>query len=283
MRRWARMDGREGSVGYADLVLLLAVPSLISLFHRFLGPEAKQRLFYDPADPDLVSLYGSSLVHTSTGHLVGNLLGYALLVVLGVAFVVWIGERRWFRFAVLANLLVTPVLVNLTDTLVLSTVAPALLGPVAGFSSVVAGFGGLTVAFYLGLVRRVGDTRAAVAVGGTVLVGLLEAIQLIYVPDSLPTVGLIAVALGGILALDIGWRVFAAERAAVDIEALGVVVLGGISLLLVLGVLVVMLFPPQPFASPVATNIFSHAHGFAYGLLVGIWGHRYWTDLDWLD
>lgn len=282
MGRRARVQAGEERIPYGDVGLVLGVPILLVLFHAVLSPRTKQALFYDPADPDLLGLYGSSLVHTSTGHLVGNLLGFTLLGVLGYAFVVWIEERRWFRLAALTTLLVTPVLVNLTDTLVLRTVAPGLLGPVAGFSSVVAAFGGLTVAFYLGLVRRVSDTRASVAVGGTVVVLLLEAVQVIYVPDSLATASAIALALGAILALDLGWRFVVSDGLSIPSEALGITLLGGFTLLLVLGVLVVVLFPPEPFGSPVVTNVFSHAHGFAYGLVIGIWGHRYWTDLDWL-
>jgi len=180
----ATPSGRQGVFTGAEpesvplsLHLILAVPTVLLWVHSF-PRGARRGLTLDFGAPTITDAFTAHFVHLSTGHLLSNLILYALVVSTAYLLAWRCGDRRTFRRGFLTVLLVFPP--------VLSGLSVAL-GRTAlgyGFSGLnMALFGLLTVLLARFLVHRFGlhvDDRGVALFGvGVVLLTL----------RSLPTTG----------------------------------------------------------------------------------------------
>jgi hypothetical protein len=265
----------------ADLLVILAVPLTMAGI-QFLAPAALLELLtYSSGDPSLHGLFGHWAVHYSALLLLENLAGYLVVALLGYGLAWSMSVRRWFRLSLLAILLVVPALSAIASTWAFGAVAPELVYDSRGASAVVAAVLGLCYALALGAIRRTYDLRAAISVGGAMLVVVLTGLLVrIGSPSSAVTV-LLPGAVGAVLVLDVAERYV---RTDVQIRPFALAYAGTVTLAvtLVMGGYFLALFPADPFAGSTVTNVYSHATGFGLGTVIGIWGARYWTTVRWV-
>ncbi|MFB6134857.1 MAG: hypothetical protein ABEJ55_07705 [Halanaeroarchaeum sp.] len=275
-------DGTEIDLAsvLVDLALLLAVPVGLLSVQVLLSAGAHQSITFYPRSPTPLARIGHAYVHFSTAALFQNLLGYGILAALAYLFAAAVGARRWFRFSLLTVLVVVPLASAVGDQyLLVGTVRGRVA--VRGFSAIVAALGGLVLVSYLALVRRALDPRAAGVVGVAFPAGIVATIEATYRSVDSTATALLALAAVAVLVLEAGsrlaqggWR--RTPRGPVAIAAVLGVLVAGVMMALLGG-----LFPPDPFGGETYTNVYSHALGFAAGVVIGVWGHRYWSPVDW--
>lgn len=264
-----------------DFLALILIPVLLTAIHYLSSPSVKDSLAYNPLNPELITLISSSAVHGSVSHLSGNLVAYGLIALTAYAIAIWIVELRWFRLSVLTILITTPIITHLAIPQFLLYSFGAIPESIRGFSSIVAGLGGMTLILYLGLLRRFYDGRAALTGGGVLTIVFLSQVALTYGALSEKQIAAVAIGMLLIVAIEIGDRVRSLEVSSIRFQVLGETLFLGGMVLLYLGLLVYGLFPEDPYSGGSSTAIFSHALGFLIGMLTTFWGHRYWTPLDW--
>lgn len=264
-----------------DVAFLAIVPILVLLVQFLASVTTKSRLTHEIGAATPLSLFGHAYVHFSLGGLLSNVLGYVVLVVVGYALAIRMGERAWYLLSLTAILVTVPVLTGITDGFVFGSVAPSTTVSVRGLSSVVAAVGGLLFVVYLGLLRRVYDFSAAV-LGGSALAIALEA----GFADGYATVPWTWVYALPMLAFAIvcveGLRRSGWSPRRVGVGPLRTVVTNGTVVTAVLLAAVVVLFPDTLFVGGRFTNVMGHAVGWTGGAVVSWWGHRYWTDVSWM-
>lgn len=265
-----------------DLLALLGVPVLL-VFLQVGAPESFQSLLtYSTEETTLHGLFGHWAVHYSGRHLLENLTGYGFVVVMGYILAWLLQERWWFRLSMLTILLVVPTLTMMVSLLGFGVIEPGLSYTSRGASAVIAALLGLLYVVSIGFVRDLVDPRAAISVGGAMLIlALTGLLTQIGSPSPVVFWGLLG-AVAIILLLDGGVRLRHGSLSAVRWPAIGMIAVIGYGVTMVMFVVFGGLFPADPFAGDTITNVFSHASGFALGVIITFWGHRYWTGDSWV-
>lgn len=264
----------------ADLALVGSVAVVLVAVHYLVPPPLQAAYVLDPSSPTPVTLFTAAFLHVSDAHLVGNVVGYALGALSAHLLALRVGERRWFRRSTVVLVLGLPIPLNWTSLRVLELYFGDVSAPIRGFSGVAAAFGGFAFAALLAYVGRRTDRRTALFAGVAVVLVLLWEVLVIYA-GHIPTVSTGAVALGvGLCGLEIGrWRFRdGSPETRADWRRIGKMVLVFAWTLLVLAVLIAGLFPAEVAAEDGFTNVFAHAIGLGYGVVVSGWGYRYWCD-----
>ncbi|MFB6108422.1 MAG: hypothetical protein ABEJ82_06240 [Haloplanus sp.] len=251
-----------------DAALVLAVPKLLAAVHFLVPPDFQQTLAFGHASFRVYTLFTSAYVADSSLLLYGNLVGYGVSLAAAYALCVETGERRWFRYTFVLDLLVLPVLVNLTSYAVRS---PSATPVEHGFSAVVAGFGGLLLVALVAFVARRHGSALAAAVGLSLVFCLVQLVDLRYAGSVRPPVT-------GLVALGVGLTFVPYVRGGVDLPASGdrrdavvtavAVALAGV----VLAALLLGLFPRTVAlaSGETATDAFAHAAGLLWGAVVAL-------------
>lgn len=261
-----------------DLLLLVLVPILLAAIHFLVPPGMEERFVLRPGAVTPLTLFSAALFHLGLDHLLGNLAAYVIGAGYAYLLCLRIGERRWFWFATVSLVLGLPVLVNWTSILLMNGVIGGWMAPMRGFSGVSAGFGGLAYVALLIFVNEWSDRRTAVFVGLGVMLLLLWEVLMIYA-EGFPTAGTAAMLIGVGLTLGgvaLRWVQYGHPSTRAEwrsVAGIGLVVLW---MVVVLGVLVVGMFPADLVVDGRFTNIFAHTAGFVFGVVIAGWGYRYW-------
>ncbi|MEF8772690.1 hypothetical protein [Halodesulfurarchaeum sp.] len=265
-----------------DLLALLGVPVLL-VFVQVGAPGPFQSLVtYSSQEPTLHGLFGHWTVHYSGLHLLENLTGYGVVVVMGYILAWLLQERWWFRLSMFTILLVVPPLTMMVSLLCFGAIEPGLSYTSRGASAVIAALLGLLYGLSVGFVRELVDLRAAISIGGAMLIlALTGLLSQIGSPSPVVFWGLLS-AVAIILVLDSGVRLRHGSLSAVRWPAIGMIAVVGYGVTMAMFLVFGGLFPADPFAGDTITNVFSHAAGFALGAIITFWGHRYWTGDSWV-
>ncbi len=273
----ASIDRSPREVG-VDLLLLASVPVFLAVIHFLVPPGIEEQFVLRPGAATALTLFSAAFFHLGLDHLLGNLAAFVIGAGYAYLLCLLIGERRWFWVATASLVLGLPVLVNWTSIHMMNAVIGGWVAPMRGFSGVSAGFGGLAYVALLIFINDRTDPRTATFVGLSVLLLLLWEILLIYA-DGFPYVATAAVLVGvGLAIVGIGLRWWQHGRPSTwegwrSVAGTGLVVLW---MVVVLGVLVVGMFPPDLIVGGRFTNIFAHSAGFVFGVVIAGWGYRYW-------
>jgi hypothetical protein len=261
---------------YLDInyILLAAIPIFLAAVH-FLTPDAfQQALAFDHTRFNGYTLLTAAYIHASDAHLYNNLIGYALAATYTYALCLTVDEFSWFRRTFLIHLLTLPILVNLTSYAIFAILVPDAEPVSRGFSGVVSGFVGfLLVALYV-FVQKRHSRMIGYATGLITLLLLMQLIDLRYSGGFRPAVtGLIALASLLMLTPYVRSGIEIPEKEKqrnIGLSIAGVAVVG-----FILAYLILKLFPEAGALTEdgAFTNIFGHAAGFLWGILVsiGVW------------
>ena len=265
-----------------DLLVLVGIPLALISLHTLAPEWVHTLLTYRSDESTLHGLFGHWAVHYSDQHLLENLTGYGLVVLMGSVLAWALQEHRWFWLSVVTILLVVPPFSMLVSSVGFGTINPGMEYTSRGASAIVAALLGLLYVVAIESVRRVVDLRAAIAVGGTMLIlslsGLLHQVGSASLSVSIAILGPTV----GILVLDVLARFRDGSLAAVRWGSIGLLAIIGFGVTVLMVVIIGGLFPADPFAGETLTNVFSHASGFIIGTVIAIWGRRYWTGDSWV-
>ncbi len=252
-----------------DLGAILSIPILLAAVH-FLTPETlKQTLAFSHKRFSIYTLFTAAYVHNGQAHLLGNIVGYLFVTPLAYMLCVAVDERRWFWRTFVVFLVALPILVPLTSYVVFSTWFPEASPISRGFSGVVAGFGGFLLVALAVYVQKRYSTELGGVVGVSSFLVLMASIDFIYAGRVRLVVAGLAVA--GIT-LQVGSYVWGAEIALKELDEgpvmqdVGTVVL----VFVVLGYIVVSMFPAEIAQNGSTTNIIAHAMGFLLGVSLSL-------------
>jgi hypothetical protein len=135
----------------SDLALIFSVPILLSLI--FLLPESIQNaLILDYSNYSIFNLWSSAYVHRGFNHFSNNLAAYCVLI--GPIYLLFVlaDERKLFRYTFLAFLFILPLVIALSNIVVLGS------GTGAGFSGIGSAFFGLLpVSLFLFIHNKVSE------------------------------------------------------------------------------------------------------------------------------
>jgi hypothetical protein len=255
-----------------DLGVLAAIPAVLVGIH-FGVPSAYELLAFDHAKVRGYTLFTSAYVHGSDTHLYDTVWAYAEIIGLPYFLAIGTAGRRWFYQVTLAFLVVLPVLVSITDYLVLGPVFTPTAPTTLGFSYIVAGFVGL---YIVCIVRLVGYrySREHAELTGLVLgIMIIQTVAARYNPQ-LTVVSIAAIIAAGVIyirrsvtggrtvpSLHIRWN----RRVIVD--TLFVAFLATVA-----GLFVLWFFPPpeQIIRDSGAVDIIGHAAGLVYGSVIAL-------------
>jgi hypothetical protein len=236
-------------------------------------PSAYEVLAFDHAKVRGYTLLTSAYVHGSDTHLYGTVLGYAKIIGLPYFLAIGTGGRRWFYQVTLAFLVVLPVLVSITDYLVLGPVFTPTAPTTLGFSYIVAGFLGLYIVCIAQLVNYRYSREHAELTGLGLGIIVVQLIAAQYNPQ-LTVVSVAAIIATGVIyirrsivtdrpvpGLDFRW-----DRQVI-MDTLFVAFLAG-----TVGMFVLSFFPPpeQIIRESSAIDIIGHASGLVYGSLIAL-------------
>lgn len=249
--------GERASV--VDFALLLSVP--LALLGVWTLPTATKRsLALEAADPTLVTAYASHFVHLSTGHLLTNLVSYAVIASLVFALSAAAGRLTQFRSVFVAFLVVLPFALSFENAYVLR--APISLG----FSGVLMGFYGyLPIALYQFVNEMLDGHVPSRFVPGLFFLGATT-IGLLLVRAS--AVAVVVAVLGALLTSGYATRV----RSRDFVEGVGDLAADNVAETGIVGAGLFVFFPLAMFpANPVSTagvvNVFTHFLGFAFAFI----------------
>ena len=256
---------------------LLTIPLVLVAVHLLVPPTVEESLILRPGDVTLLTMFTSAFFHLGADHLTGNVAGYVIAAGYAYLLSLTLGERRWFWASSIALVVGLPILVNWTSIQVMNAVLGGWAAPIRGFSGVTAGFAGLAFVAVLVYVDDRIDSRSAFFIGLALFLLLLWEILYIYA-DAFPAVGTAATLLGiGLALVDVIGRAYYRSlptgRGWLPVLR-GVIVVGWMAA--VLSVLVTGMFPADLVIGGRFTNIFAHAAGFGYGVVITGWGFRYW-------
>jgi hypothetical protein len=257
-----------------NYILLAAVPILLAAIHFLVPDTFQQALAFDHTRFNGYTLLTAAYIHASDAHLYNNLIGYALAATYTYALCLTVDELTWFRRTFLVHLLTLPVLVNLTSYATFATLYPGAEPVSRGFSGVVSGFVGFLLVALSVVVRKRHSRKIGYATGLILLLVLMQLIDLRYSGGFRPVVtGLIILASLLVLSpyvrggIEIPGK---EERKNIGLSTAGVAVVG-----FILAYLILKLFPETGAIVEDGgfTNIFDHAAGFLWGILVsiGVW------------
>lgn len=254
---------------------LLADAGVVSLLVVFLTavhvvlPAGQRSIFvfnHDAFEP--WTLLTSAYVHHDILHLVNNLVGF--LIATGVVYwLCWrLDARRWFRVTTATFVIALPILVNVSSYTIFRVVVPNASPTGRGFSGVVAGFVGFLFAALLVWIAAQTSRTIAVYLGEGVAVLMAWTLAVIYSGFELHVAGLVLVGVGfsgwGILTEIDPVRIRGQWRKSLSELKVG------FGLTLVLLWFLIALFPPNFTDGEVVTNIFAHAAGFVWGVLIAL-------------
>lgn len=261
-----------------DWAVLAGVAAFLAIVHYLAPPALQASLVFQPGTYTPLTLIGSAYVHFNDAHLLNNLAGYGLAAAYTHLLCLRAGGRRWFWLTTLVFLVALPVLASLSAVFLWHYYVGPLTLPARGFSGVVAGFCGFVLVALLVSLRRHRDWSLPVFVGLAILLVLLWEV-LVVAAGRVPVEETALVAVGVALSLSVvgrrqlerglpgnraGW-VAAGKTVAITLWTV-----------VVLSVLVIGLFPANLVQDGAVVNIFGHAAGFGWGMLVSGWGFRYW-------
>lgn len=252
-----------------DFVAILALPILLIAIHIAAPERIKQILAFSNDRFTIYTLFTAAYIHAGQAHLIGNILGYLLTTFYAYMLCVPVDERRWFWRTFAVFLVALPILVGLSSYAAFSTWYPSASPTSRGFSGVVAGFGGFLLVALAVYVRKRHSTQLGTVVGLSSFLVLMAIIDVIYS-------GRVRLVVGGLVAagivLQVGSYVWQAEvglgrldkrRVAQDAGAVALV-------FVVLGYIVVSMFPSEIVKNGSLTNIIAHAMGFLLGIGVAL-------------
>lgn len=255
-----------------DLGVLAAIPAVLAGIH-FGVPSAYEVLAFDHAKVRGYTLLTSAYVHGSDIHFYDTVWAYARIIGLPYFLSIGTGGRRWFYRVTLTFLVVLPVLVSITDYLVLGPVFTPTAPTTLGFSYIVAGFIGLHIVCIARLVGYRYSREHAELTGLGLGIIVVQLIAARYNPQ-LTVVSVAAIIATGVIyarrsvtggqavtSLDIRWG------RQIIIDTLVVAFLAG-----TVGMFVLWLFPPpeQIIREATAVDFIGHASGLVYGLLIAL-------------
>ena len=255
---------------------IFGVVALLAAIHFLVPAGVQEQFVFRHADPNPVTFLTAAYLHASDAHLLNNAVGFliAALYTLGLALAA--DRRRWFRRSFLATLLLVPVLVNATEWVIFALQYPEVSAVSRGFSGAVAGFAGtLLVALYLFVRSRHGHPVAYLA-GLSIVLLLFQLIDLRYAGTVRPLVaGLILLGIGLVAvstASEYDYRPSDVEFGREELWTVGAVLLVGV----VIAYVVLALFPaPGDVVSDgTFVNVYSHAAGFLWGIILGTFAFR---------
>ena len=250
---------------------LAVVPIFLAAIH-FLTPETfRQALAFDHTRFNGYTLLTAAYIHASDAHLYNNLIGYALASTYTYALCLTADELSWFRRTFLVHLLTLPTLVNLTSYAIFAILVPGAEPVSRGFSGVVSGLVGfLLVALYV-FVQKRHSRMIGYATGLITLLLLMQLIDLRYSGGFRPVVTSL-IALASLLVLSSYFRSGIEipgkeERRNIGLSIAGIAVVAFIAAYMIL-----KLFPEAGaiVEDGAFTNIFGHAAGFLWGILISI-------------
>ncbi|WP_435183005.1 hypothetical protein [Halobellus sp. EA9] len=261
---------------YFDInyILLAAVPILLAAIHFLTPGTFQQALAFDHTRFKGYTLLTAAYVHASDAHLYNNLIGYALAATYTYALCLTVDELSWFRYTFLIHLLTLPILVNLISYAIFATLYPEAEPVSRGFSGVVSGLVGfLLVALYV-FVRKRHSREVGYATGLITLLLLMQLIDLRYAGNFRPVVmGLIALASLLVLSPYFRGGIEFPDKEKRKYTGLSIGAVAVVSF--ILAYLILKLFPEAGaiIKDGAFTNIFAHAAGFLWGILVsiGVW------------
>lgn len=254
-----------------NYILLAAVPILLAAIHFLVPDTFQQALAFDHTRFNGYTLLTAAYIHASNAHLYNNLIGYALAATYTYALCLTVDELTWFRRTFLVHLLTLPVLVNLTSYAIFATLYPDAEPVSRGFSGVVSGFVGFLIVALSVFVRKRHSRKIGYATGVILLLVLMQLVDLRYTGSFRPVVtGLIALA--SLLVLSPYFRSGIEipgkeEQRNIGLSIAGIAIVGFIAAYMIL-----KLFP-EPGAiveDGALTNVFGHAAGFLWGILISI-------------
>lgn len=261
-----------------DLALLASIPMVLVAIHVLVPTGLQGRFVLRPDAIEPIALFTSAYLHLTVDHLVSNLYGYAIGAGYAYLLCLWAGERRWFWLTVLTLLLVLPVFVNLTSLWIFRAYYPALTSSIRGFSGVAAGFGGLVFVALVAFLRRDYPRAVVLFTAQSIMLVLLWEI-LVRFSGTIPVFETVLVAIGVLLSLvEIVRRrsppgLPETRREWIE-HGKTIVIVAWV--IVVLTVLVAGFFPSQLVTDGTFTNIFGHAAGFMFGVIISSIGYRYW-------
>lgn len=267
-------DTLESEFLNSDYILLAVIPTFLAAIYFFTPDILQQALAFDHTRFNGYTLLTAAYVHTSDSHLYNNLIGYALAATYTYALCLTVDELSWFRRTFLVHLLTLPILVNLTSYAIFATLYPGAEPVSRGFSGVVSGFVGFLLVSLSVFVRKRHSRKIGYATGLILLLVLMQLIDLRYSGGFRPVVtGLIILASLLVLLPYIrsGIEIPVKEkRRKIGLSIAGVAVVG-----FILAYLTLKLFPEAGaiVEGGALTNVFGHAAGFLWGILVsiGVW------------
>lgn len=251
-----------------DIALIGGVSLLVAGVHLVIPPALQSRLALQYHDIEMWALFTSAFVHHSDSHLWSNLSGYVVASGLAYGLARTVDRRRWFRLALLAVVVVGPVVITTTSYVVWTQLAASVSGESRGFSGIAGACVGLV---YVSLLLWI-DTQWCRASAwwtgfGTYLLLMLE-LSVIYTGGVGPRVGLTAGAGFVLVGRYAAERELPATHEARTDLGLAWLFVGLVVVLLAL--LVFVLFPSTISNGGPTTNIVAHGVGVVYGVAVGL-------------
>jgi len=256
-----------------EIGLIIALPVLLGVIHYALSGSAKQALAFSHDQFAIHTLFTAAYVHAGQGHLLNNVVGYLLATLYTYMLCVAAEERRWFWRTFVLFLLALPILVSLSSYLVFSTWFPSITVVSRGFSGVVAGFGGFLLVALAVYVQNRYSTELGTVVGVSSFLVLMAIIDFIYAGRVRLVIAALLVA--GIT-LQIGSYLWQTDIDLGELDRRRIVQdVGAVVLVfLVLGYIIVSMFPAEIAQNGNATNIIAHAMGFLLGVVFSIGGRQ---------
>lgn len=267
-----RAAGLPVSLLLVDLAVLAAIPGLLAAVH-FGMPGIRELLVFDHGRVRGYTLLTTAYVHGSDAHLYSNLEAYVRIIWFPYLLSVDAGDRQWFYRVTTTLLLAVPVLVSLTNYLVLGLMFPDVVPITLGFSSVIAGFIGV---YLVSIMRLVADYYSLYLTGLTGLVLAIEIIQIAAVRYDLRlTIGSVALlATAGLFVARRGeWQERISKAWAAIQDRTVVIQLLFVGLLAVnAGVYIHWLYPqPELLVRDTSTlNLVGHTTGLVCGVVMAL-------------
>jgi len=258
-----------------DLVGIVVIAAVLVAVHLAVPAGVRDGFALRFAHPDPLHALTAAYVHLNRAHLRGNVLGFLVAGLTAVLIANVTGEERWFRLSVLALVTVLPMADGMTTALVIGGNAVG-----RGFSGVVAGFAGFVLVGAAVVLVRVFDVERSLAWDVLAVLSLVVAGEIIWAQT-----GQVPLAVGGLLLVGIaaalwplagaarngGWS---ADRAAAS--RVGAAALSTALLFAVVSWFVVGLFPHVLVSDGTVTNVLAHYLGLVFGVVIALWGYRYW-------
>lgn len=254
-----------------DAGALLALPIGLVVIHLVVPAAVRERWAFHFHEPSLFAVWMSAFLHRTVGHLLGNLVLYALVVT--TAYFLF---RRWNRmdeFWIMLGgfLVIMPPIITMFEYAALWYFldVPALAADSIGFSGIGHAYAGMLAA---GLGWYTADRYTTEAgVGVTFLIYTLGIAVVLTIHRGLTTTALLTIGIGLLLsawwiASGIDWTGLEAAGRSLEDRVLDIgVLIGGITIVVIV---VGAAFPTAVIAGGTATNVVAHAAGLLNGFVL---------------